>query len=108
MKRYYVSRHYIKWKGRLYRKGELLPPEFNHHDKARNIYSSRIGEMELEEAPKAPLADSGEKGNLPPSPESSQASSAAESKPSEHPSQDGASGAAPKFTFVSKTTGTPK
>lgn len=47
MKRYYVCRHYIKWKGKLYKQGELLPPEFTDHDRVRNIYVSRIAVKEV-------------------------------------------------------------
>lgn len=49
MLRFYVSRHYVKWKGRLYKQGELLPEEFTHRDKARNIYSSRIAVCDVED-----------------------------------------------------------
>lgn len=51
MTRFYVCRHYIKWKGHLYKKGELLPEEFTDHDRVRNIYVSRIGKMEVEDKP---------------------------------------------------------
>lgn len=47
MKRFYVCRHYLKWKGKMYKKGDLLPENFTHHDKARSIYNSRIGECEV-------------------------------------------------------------
>jgi len=47
--RYFVCRAYIKYKGKLYTKGELLPKTFTHHDKARNVYNSRIGLCEVEE-----------------------------------------------------------
>lgn len=57
MKRFYVCRAYLKWKGKMYYKGDLLPPEFTHHDKARSIYNSRIGECEVLEEPSAEELD---------------------------------------------------
>lgn len=50
MQRFFVCRAYLKYKGTLYTKGELLPITFNHHDKARSIYGSRIGVCEVDEA----------------------------------------------------------
>lgn len=47
MKRFFVCRAYLKWKGKMYYKGDLLPPTFTHHDKARSIYNSRIGECDV-------------------------------------------------------------
>lgn len=64
MQRFIVTRQYIKYKGTLYKKGELLPPEFTERDRCRNIYPSRIGTIEVPDpeekaggiaAPKAPL-----------------------------------------------------
>lgn len=49
MQRYFVCRAYLKYKGTLYVKGELLPTTFTHHDKARSVYGSRIGVCEVEE-----------------------------------------------------------
>lgn len=49
MKRFFVCRAYLKWKGKMYYKGDLLPISFSHHDKARSIYNSRIGECDVEE-----------------------------------------------------------
>lgn len=43
MQRYIVTRLWIKYKGKIYQKGELLPEGFTHHDKYRHIHSSRIG-----------------------------------------------------------------
>ncbi|MFI3171100.1 MAG: hypothetical protein R3Y58_01825 [Eubacteriales bacterium] len=42
MPRYYVTRAYVKWKGKMYYKGDLLPEGFTHRDRARNCYISRI------------------------------------------------------------------
>lgn len=58
MQRFIVTRQYIKYKGVLYKKGELLPPDFTERDRCRNIYPSRIGTTEVpeskaEEQPKA-------------------------------------------------------
>lgn len=57
--RYMVTRRWIKHKGKIYRKGELLPEDFTRHDRFRNIYPSRIGvvdvtEPEVPEVPKVP------------------------------------------------------
>ena len=49
MQRFIVTRQYIKYKGTLYKRGELLPPEFTERDRCRNIYPSRIGTVEIEE-----------------------------------------------------------
>lgn len=60
--RYYVTRLWIKYDGRIYRAGELLPEKFNHHDRFRNIFPSRIGLVELTETSKvdpAPLSGQG-------------------------------------------------
>lgn len=43
--RYYVCRHYIKWKGVLYKKGEFLPEDFSERERVRHIHSSRIAMM---------------------------------------------------------------
>lgn len=43
MLRFVVTRQYVKYKGKMYKKGELLPPEFTERDRCRNIYPSRIG-----------------------------------------------------------------
>lgn len=47
---YFVCRSYVKWKGHMYHKGDVFPPNFTHHDKARSIYNSRIGERVVEDA----------------------------------------------------------
>lgn len=47
MKRFYVCRAYVKWKGKMYYKGDDLPENFTHHDKARSIYNSRIAMREV-------------------------------------------------------------
>lgn len=44
--RYMVTRLWIKHKGQIYRAGTLLPEEFNHHDRFRSLYPSRIGIVE--------------------------------------------------------------
>ena len=41
-----VTRLWIKHKGQIYRAGTLLPEEFNHHDRFRSLYPSRIGIVE--------------------------------------------------------------
>ena len=55
MHRFFVCRAYFKWKGKMYYKGDLLPENFTHHDKARSIYNSRIGECEAEDPVSADL-----------------------------------------------------
>lgn len=58
--RYKVVRLWVKYKGRVYRAGELLPEEFNHHDRFRLTYPSRVGLVEASDAlldtPMAPKA----------------------------------------------------
>jgi len=39
----------------MYYQGDLLPENFTHHDKARSIYNSRIGECEVEDPVSAEL-----------------------------------------------------
>lgn len=68
--RFFVCRHYIKWKGTLYKQGDLLPENFTYKDRDRNIYSKRIGICEVTEetAPQGPavsLIPNGT-GNQPP------------------------------------------
>lgn len=53
MVRFVVTRQYVKHKGILYKKGELLPPNFTERDRCRNIYPSRIGTIEVAEEVKA-------------------------------------------------------
>ncbi len=55
MHRFFVCRAYFKWKGKMYYQGDLLPENFTHHDKARSIYNSRIGECEVEDPVSADL-----------------------------------------------------
>ncbi len=50
MQRFIVTRQYVKYKGVLYKKGELLPPDFTERDRCRNIYPSRIGTTEVSES----------------------------------------------------------
>lgn len=90
MKRYFVCRHYIKWKGQLYKKGELLPENFTDHDRVRNIYSSRIAIKEVpDEQPRTSPS------NKAPSTKDVEATTS---------SEKGATSAKPKFVF--KPTGT--
>lgn len=94
MLRYFVCRHYIKWKGKLYKKGELLPENFTDHDRVRSIYSSRIGRKEVpdEEAPQS---------QPPQQPLSGQPTTPTPEAP-EEPAvpEKGAEEAKPKFTFT--------
>lgn len=52
---YFVCRAYVKWKGHMYLKGDVFPPTFTHHDKARSIYNSRIGMRIVDEQPQEPI-----------------------------------------------------
>jgi hypothetical protein len=49
--RYAVTRLWIKHKGTIYRAGDLLPEDFTHHDRFRNLYPSRIGVVDIPETP---------------------------------------------------------
>lgn len=49
--RYAVTRLWIKHKGAIYRVGDLLPEDFTHHDRFRNLYPSRIGVVDIPETP---------------------------------------------------------
>lgn len=94
MLRYFVCRHYIKWKGKLYKKGELLPENFTDHDRVRSIYSSRIGRREVpdEEAPQS---------QPPQQPLSGQPTTLTPEAPEEPKvPEKGAEEAKPKFTFT--------
>lgn len=93
MLRYYVCRHYIKWKGKLYKKGELLPENFTDHDRVRSIYSSRIARKEVvEEAPPS---------QPPQQPLSGQPTTTPTEAPKEpEVPEKGAEEAKPKFTFT--------
>ncbi len=53
--RFKVARKWVKWKGRVYYEGELMPPNFTEKDKYRNIYSRRLIEVEIPDEP-APLS----------------------------------------------------
>ena len=57
--RYMVTRRWIKYKGKIYRKGELLPEDFTHHDRFRNIYPSRIGVVDVPKVPEVPEVPEG-------------------------------------------------
>jgi hypothetical protein len=49
--RYVVTRMWIKHKGAIYRAGDLLPEDFTHHDRFRNLYPSRIGVVDIPDVP---------------------------------------------------------
>ena len=49
--RYVVTRMWIKHKGAIYREGDLLPEDFTHHDRFRNLYPSRIGVVDIPDVP---------------------------------------------------------
>jgi hypothetical protein len=49
--RYAVTRLWIKHKGAIYRAGDLLPEDFTHHDRFRNLYPSRIGVVDIPDVP---------------------------------------------------------
>lgn len=49
--RYVVTRLWIKHKGAIYRAGDLLPEDFTHHDRFRNLYPSRIGVVDIPDVP---------------------------------------------------------
>ena len=58
-KRFVVVRRWVKHKGVMYEKGDYLPEDFTHHDKFRTVYPSRIGVIDLPDAPlevKSPAA----------------------------------------------------
>lgn len=95
MTRYFCCRHWVKWRGKIYKKGELLPEEFTHHDLARHIMSSRIGKCEVEES--APAEGSNE--ITPPAPP--QPTPPAPVTPTAAPPKK-------SFNFKTAATGTPK
>jgi len=49
--RFKVARKWVKWKGRVYYEGELMPPNFTEKDKYRNIYSRRLIKVEIPDEP---------------------------------------------------------
>lgn len=100
MKRFFVCRAYFKWKGKMYYKGDLLPVTFTHHDKARSIYNSRIGECEIpdEENHSAESQDATPPIQEDGKPESVPSASTSAEEPA----------AKPKFVFKQPLTGTPK
>ena len=100
MLRYYVCRHYIKWKGKLYKKGELLPENFTDHDRVRSIYSSRIARKEVvEEAPPSQPPQQPLSGQ-PTTPPESTPDPAPEAPQEPQVPEKGAEEAKPKFTFT--------
>lgn len=48
--RYKVTRMWVKHKGQIYREGDLLPEDFTHHDRFRNLHPRRIGLVEVSDA----------------------------------------------------------
>ena len=103
MRRFYVCRAYLKWKGKMYYKGDLLPETFTHHDKARSISNSRIGECEVpdnvdemqDDSAKTPAATPATPSEpTPPVGSSEKGTQSADEKP--------------KFNFGLPLTGTPK
>lgn len=52
VKRYRVKFKYVKFKGVMYQAGELLPSTFSEKDRFRNIYPSRIEQVDVEEPDK--------------------------------------------------------
>ena len=83
----------------MYRKGDLLPETFTHHDKARSIYNSRIGVCEVSEEETNVEENSAETPVTIP-----------ESTPPADPSKEGTQSAdeKPKFNFNLPLTGTMK
>lgn len=57
--RFKVARKWVKWKGRVYYEGELMPPNFTEKDKYRNIYSRRLIKVEIPDEP-TPLSTNNE------------------------------------------------
>ena len=41
--RFIVLYQWVKYKGKMYKAGELLPPEYTNRDRYRFLYPSRIG-----------------------------------------------------------------
>ena len=110
MQRFYVCRAYLKWKGKLYRKGDLLPVEFTHHDKARSIYNSRIAVCEVpDEVDNTDSVDNGN-GEVQDTSAKTPVATPPESTPpvtSSEKGDEGADKAKPKFNFGLPLTGTP-
>ena len=52
--RYIVTRMWIKYKGVIYRQGDLLPETYTKHDMVRSMYPRRIGVVELPDEPEIP------------------------------------------------------
>lgn len=52
--RYVVTRLWIKYKGAIYREGELLPESFTQHDLIRSMYPRRVGVVEIPDEPETP------------------------------------------------------
>jgi hypothetical protein len=47
MLRFKVIRQWVKYKGRLWYVGELLPTTFSERDRQRNVFTSRIAAVEV-------------------------------------------------------------
>lgn len=45
--RWHVIRGTIKYKGKVYSAGELLPPTYTSHDRIRSVYFSRVEEINV-------------------------------------------------------------
>jgi hypothetical protein len=52
MLRYFVERQSVKYKGKMYLEGELLPETFTEKERFRVLYPSRIGTKEVPEVAK--------------------------------------------------------
>lgn len=117
MKRYFVCRAYMKWKGKMYYKGDLLPENFTHHDKARSIYNSRIGVCDVPEektptvsTPVAPMADASKGAPISGQPAGSPSNTSTNGINPSDDSSKGVQGAdgKPTFNFSKPLTGTSK
>lgn len=112
--RYFVCRHYIKWKGKMYKKGELLPENFTHHDKARNCFSSRIGQCEVPDGVPETSANAEVSGNVNHSIPAASAPPISGQPPKVPQTGDSSvkgttpAGVKPVFNFKPATTGTPQ
>ena len=105
---YYVSRAYVKWKGHLYIKGDVFPPTFTHHDKARSIYNSRIGVREVEETSQKETPQDTSSSVSKPAPLSGKATKADESAKSAAPKKSTGTVAPKKVISGTTTPGTHK
>jgi hypothetical protein len=82
----------------MYKKGDLLPENFTHHDKARSIYNSRIAVCEVPDVIDEVKDTSAETPK----------NTTSESAPSDNASEKGTQTAdKPQFNFSKPLTGTP-